>query len=97
VLNPFDTCLHLLLIARLTADSYYSYRFLPDLCYTKNTHITLTNNPDTHHCASSMEGDIIFQTEAAGRWTFLNNAWTEIAGFSVAESLGQDVQGCCVT
>ncbi|MFO7539785.1 MAG: hypothetical protein R6X32_17235 [Chloroflexota bacterium] len=44
-----------------------------------------------------MEGDIIFQTEAAGRWTFLNNAWTEIAGFSVAESLGQDVQGCCVT
>jgi PAS domain S-box-containing protein len=36
-------------------------------------------------------GDIIFQLDAAGRWTFLNNAWTEITGFSVAESLGQEV------
>jgi PAS domain S-box-containing protein len=34
-------------------------------------------------------GDIIFQTDAAGRWTFLNNAWAEITGFSLADSLGQ--------
>lgn len=34
-------------------------------------------------------GDIIFQIDTAGRWTFLNNAWTEITGFSLAESLGQ--------
>jgi PAS domain S-box-containing protein len=31
---------------------------------------------------------VIFQTDARGRWTFLNAAWTEITGFTVAESLG---------
>ncbi len=32
---------------------------------------------------------IVFQTDAEGRWTFLNRAWEEITGFSVAESLGK--------
>lgn len=32
--------------------------------------------------------DIVFQTDAAGRWTFLNPAWTEITGFTREESLG---------
>ncbi len=32
--------------------------------------------------------EVIFQTNAAGLWTFLNPAWTEITGFSVAESIG---------
>ncbi|HEY9725217.1 MAG TPA: CHASE4 domain-containing protein [Chroococcales cyanobacterium] len=33
--------------------------------------------------------EIIFQTDATGKWTFLNSAWTEITGFSIEESLGQ--------
>lgn len=33
--------------------------------------------------------EIVFQTDAGGRWTFLNPAWTEITGFNVGESLGQ--------
>lgn len=32
--------------------------------------------------------EIVFQTDAEGRWSFLNRAWEEITGFSVAESLG---------
>lgn len=32
--------------------------------------------------------EVIFQTDAAGLWTFLNPAWTEITGFSVEESIG---------
>ncbi|SDH95983.1 CHASE domain-containing protein [Propionivibrio dicarboxylicus] len=32
--------------------------------------------------------EVIFQTDAAGRWTFLNPAWEEITGFPVAASLG---------
>jgi PAS domain S-box-containing protein len=32
--------------------------------------------------------EVIFQTDAQGLWTFLNPAWTEIMGFSVAESFG---------
>lgn len=32
--------------------------------------------------------EVIFQTDITGKWTFLNPAWVEITGFSVAESLG---------
>jgi PAS domain S-box-containing protein len=32
--------------------------------------------------------EVIFQTNAAGSWTFLNPAWTHLTGFTVEESLG---------
>src|SRR5579871_561831 len=32
--------------------------------------------------------EIVFRTDVAGRWTFLNPAWEEITGFSIEESLG---------
>jgi PAS domain S-box-containing protein len=32
--------------------------------------------------------EVIFQTDAAGNWTFLNPSWTEITGYSVESSLG---------
>ena len=32
--------------------------------------------------------EIVFRTDAKGRWTYLNPAWEEITGFTVAESLG---------
>ncbi|TAF32976.1 MAG: response regulator [Oscillatoriales cyanobacterium] len=35
----------------------------------------------------ALKATVIFQMDAAGVWTFLNRAWTEITGFSVAESL----------
>ena len=34
--------------------------------------------------------EVIGQTDARGRWTFLNPAWEALPGLSVAESLGQD-------
>lgn len=33
--------------------------------------------------------DVVFQTDTAGCWTFLNPAWETITGFSVADSIGQ--------
>jgi PAS domain S-box-containing protein len=33
--------------------------------------------------------EVVFQTDAEGRWSFLNPAWTEITGFPVEESLGR--------
>jgi PAS domain S-box-containing protein len=33
--------------------------------------------------------EVAFRTDADGRWTYLNPAWTEITGFPVAESLGR--------
>ena len=33
-------------------------------------------------------GAVVFQTDAAGNWTYLNRAWTTITGFSIVETLG---------
>ncbi len=32
--------------------------------------------------------EVIFQADAAGNWTFLNPAWTNLSGFTVEESVG---------
>src|SRR5262249_54083173 len=34
--------------------------------------------------------DVIFETDGAGVWTFLNPAWKELTGFTIEESLGRD-------
>ncbi|WP_373535256.1 response regulator [Microcoleus sp.] len=60
------------------------------------THTDITPNkqlelkgadPDRFQVFDSLKATVIFQMDAAGVWTFLNRAWTEITGFSVAESL----------
>jgi hypothetical protein len=33
--------------------------------------------------------EVVFHTNASGHWTYLNPAWFEITGFTVAESLGE--------
>ncbi|CUU59222.1 PAS domain S-box-containing protein [Parafrankia irregularis] len=33
-------------------------------------------------------GEVVFQTDAEGRWTYLNQAWTRLTGFEVGPSLG---------
>lgn len=33
-------------------------------------------------------GDVIFRTDATGHWTFLNDEWEELTGYTVEESLG---------
>lgn len=33
--------------------------------------------------------DVIFRTDARGRWTFLNPAWERLTGYPIEESLGQ--------
>ncbi|HWN95718.1 MAG TPA: PAS domain S-box protein [Methylomirabilota bacterium] len=36
--------------------------------------------------------EVVFQTDAAGRWILLNPAWVEITGFSIEESLNQNLR-----
>lgn len=33
-------------------------------------------------------GEVIFKTDAQGKWVFLNSSWHELTGYSVEESLG---------
>lgn len=36
--------------------------------------------------------EVIFRTDASGRWNFLNPAWEAVTGYSVVESLGQSTK-----
>ncbi|MBL8470165.1 MAG: EAL domain-containing protein [Rhodocyclaceae bacterium] len=59
----------------------------------------ITGRKHAEHCLSESEAryrlvvdnvkEAIFQTDAAGRWLFLNRAWEEITGFTVEEALGK--------
>ena len=57
---------------------------------TPNKQLELKNpahDRDQFQLFDSLKGTVIFQIDAAGVWTFLNRAWTEITNFSVSESL----------
>lgn len=41
-----------------------------------------------YHSVFNNIKEVIFQTDVAGLWTFLNIAWTEITGFAIEESIG---------
>jgi PAS domain S-box-containing protein len=57
---------------------------------TQNKQLELNNrdyDAEQFQVFDSLKATVIFQMDAAGVWTFLNRAWTEITGFSVSESL----------
>jgi len=37
--------------------------------------------------------DVVFQTDAAGRWLFLNDSWSRIMGYKIDESIGKPFYG----
>ncbi len=43
------------------------------------------------HGAFSLDDvrDVVFHTDAAGLWVYLNRAWTDVTGFAVEDSLGR--------
>src|SRR5262249_21953796 len=54
----------------------------------------LRESEERYRTVVSEIDEVIFRTDASGRWTFLNPAWTQITGFSVDESLGITVESC---
>lgn len=48
----------------------------------------LRESESRYRIVVSQVREVIFRTDAAGRWIFLNPAWKEITGFSEAESMG---------
>jgi PAS domain S-box-containing protein len=52
----------------------------------------LRESEERYRSVVSEIDEVIFRTDAAGRWTFLNTAWTQITGFTVEETLGTTVQ-----
>ena len=54
----------------------------------KDNEEALTQSQDKYKSVVNSINEIIFQTDAAGVWTFLNSAWTKVTGFALDESLG---------
>jgi PAS domain S-box-containing protein len=60
-----------------------------DISERKRAEDKLKESEQKYHLLVNNLKEAIFQTDAAGNWTFLNTAWEEITGFSVEESIGR--------
>ncbi|HEY9609380.1 CHASE4 domain-containing protein [Allocoleopsis sp.] len=59
------------------------------LATLQQSQLQLSQSEERYRSVVNNIQEVIFQTDPAGRWTFLNPAWTEITGFSLEESLGK--------
>ena len=61
-----------------------------DITGLRATEAALRASEERYRSVVDNVKEVIFQTDAAGLWIFLNRAWTEITGFGLAESLGRN-------
>ncbi len=66
---------------------------LPRAASLRDTENALCESERRYRSVVDNVKEVIFQTDAAGAWTFLNHAWTEITGFALDELLGRDFLG----
>ncbi|WP_261220491.1 PAS domain S-box protein [Ancylothrix sp. D3o] len=59
-----------------------------DITDRKLSEVRLVESENKYRSVVEQVKEIIFTRDAAGTWTFLNPAWSEITGFSVEETLG---------
>ncbi len=59
-----------------------------DITERKQAEQALRESEHRYQSVVNQVRDVIFQTDADGLWTFLNPAWTDITGFTLAESIG---------
>ena len=64
--------------------------FLDSQAEKRRAEEELTESREQYRSVVNNLTEVIFQTDASGRWTFLNPAWTDITGYSVEESLGKE-------
>ncbi|HEY9597265.1 MAG TPA: CHASE4 domain-containing protein, partial [Cyanophyceae cyanobacterium] len=53
----------------------------------QQSQLLLSQSQERYRSVVNNIKEVIFQTDASGRWTFLNPAWEECTGFDVEESL----------
>jgi len=61
---------------------------LEDISDRKRTEVALQKSEEEYRFLVNNIREVIFRVDPHGRWCFLNPAWTEITGYSVAETLG---------
>ncbi|MBL8235659.1 MAG: PAS domain S-box protein, partial [Bryobacterales bacterium] len=65
--------------------------YLRDISDTRQVQQALKDSEQRYRSVVENLSEIVFQTDAQTRWTYLNPAWTEVTGFTVEESLGRPV------
>jgi len=74
---------------RTTQLSLLNINLLKEIEYRKQTEKALSLSEKSYRLVVENVNEIIFQTDAAGLWIFLNKSWEVITGLSVSESLGK--------
>lgn len=59
------------------------------LATLQQSQLQLSQSEERYRSVVNNVQEVIFQTDATGKWTFLNPAWTEITGFTFEESFGK--------
>ncbi len=62
---------------------------LADLTARHEAEEQLRRSEERHRRVVESMSDCVFETDARGRWTYLNEAWERATGFTVEESLGR--------
>ena len=65
--------------------------YLRDISETRRVQQALKDSEQRYRSVVENLSEIVFQTDAQARWTYLNPAWTDVTNFSVEESLGRPV------
>jgi Amt family ammonium transporter len=60
-----------------------------DITERKKAEQALRRSEGRFRCVVENARDVIFQTDAEGRWTLLSPSWEEVMGYTVEESLGR--------
>ncbi|MBI1879989.1 MAG: PAS domain S-box protein [Chloroflexi bacterium] len=71
-----------------TGDGILIISSIRDITEHKRAEDILRESEQKYRSVVDSVKEVIFQTDVAGLWTFLNLAWAEITHFSVEESLG---------
>ena len=64
-------------------------RVLGSVIHDRETSAALRTSEERFRSVVTNLKEVVFQTDAAGLWTFLNPAWHEITNFTVEESIGK--------
>ncbi len=67
----------------------YMLAIINDITERKKSEEALKESERRYRLVVDHIKEVIFQTDAAGNWEFLNPAWEEVMGYTVKESIGQ--------
>ncbi|PJA33287.1 MAG: hypothetical protein CO187_01970, partial [Zetaproteobacteria bacterium CG_4_9_14_3_um_filter_53_7] len=70
-------------------DQEYHCSFVRDISERQHHQIALEQSEARYRGLVDNLKEVVFQTDAEGKWLYLNQAWQEVTGFSVEESAGK--------